>query len=54
MFIAKLIGKVSGHVISHEFETEKAAIEWICGPGFAISRTKRCAAKFGLAINWLG
>jgi hypothetical protein len=35
MFIAKLIGEVDGHVISHNFEAERAAIDWICGAGLA-------------------
>jgi hypothetical protein len=35
MFIAKLIGEVDGHVISHDFEAERAAIDWIRGGGLA-------------------
>jgi hypothetical protein len=35
MFIAKLIGEMDGHVISHDFDAERAAIDWIRGAGLA-------------------
>jgi hypothetical protein len=55
MFIAKLIGKVSGHVISHDFESKKAAIDWICGPGLADfkDQTVRGEVWSGDQLAWM-
>ena len=38
IFIAKLIGEIDGHVISHDFEAESAAIDWILDARFADSK----------------
>ena len=35
MFIAKLTGEADSHVVSREFEQERAAISWLVGVGLA-------------------
>ena len=56
--LANLIGEADGHVISHiishDFEAESAAIDWICGAGLADfkDQTMRGEVWFGGQMAW--